>query len=58
MTTPVCSLVPAQQACRRLIMRGLEGENEACLAGVGHRTAVIEDSRRLPLSELALEGAT
>lgn len=32
-------------------------QHEAYLAGIGHRTAAIEDSRLLPLSELPLEGA-
>lgn len=32
-------------------------QHEACLAGIGHRTAAIEDSRLLPLSELPLESA-
>lgn len=32
-------------------------QHEAYLAGVGHRTAAVEDSRLLPLSELPLEGA-
>ncbi len=29
-------------------------QNEAYLAGIGHRTAAVEDSRLLPLSELPL----
>lgn len=29
--------------------------NEAYLAGIGHRTAALEDSRLLPLSQLAAE---
>jgi len=32
-------------------------QHESYLAGIGHRTAAIEDSRLLPLSELPLEGA-
>jgi hypothetical protein len=32
-------------------------QHEACLAGIGHRTAAIEDSLLLPLSELPWEGA-
>lgn len=30
-------------------------QHEAYLAGIGHRTAAVEDSRLLPLSELSLE---
>lgn len=30
--------------------------NEAYLQGIGHRTAAIEDSRLLPLTEIAAEG--
>ena len=30
-------------------------QHESYLAGIGHRTAAIEDSRLLPLSELPLE---
>lgn len=33
-------------------------QQEAYLAGIGHRTAAIEDSRLLPLSELPLERVT
>ena len=32
-------------------------QHEAYLAGIDHRTAAIEDSLLLPLSELPLEGA-
>ena len=32
-------------------------QHEAYLAGIGHRTAAVEDSRLLPLSELPLESA-
>ena len=32
-------------------------QHEAYLAGIGHRTAAVEDSRMLPLSELPLESA-
>lgn len=32
--------------------------NQAYLAGIGHRTAALEDSRLLPLSEIAAERAS
>ena len=32
-------------------------QHETYLAGIGHRTAAVEDSRLLPLSELPLESA-
>ncbi len=70
MTTPVCQLPPATCTTGRprwdLVMlvsqRRVQfflayAQHEAYLAGIDHRTAAIEDSLLLPLSELPLEGA-
>jgi hypothetical protein len=71
MTAPVRRLAPTLQAGREsergdLVMlvrqRSAQSfmafaQHEAYLAGIGHRTAAVEDSRLLPLSELPSESA-